>query len=253
MTAYPVAAIGHCAFAGTDVPSLRRQAVSTPALALMMRYADEQTLVALATVRQTMQDAGWNANQMRSFGVVVAPRYFGRHACSTGFEKFGRQGPSTLSAMIIPSYCLHASAGTLSVMLGMHGPNFGAGSGPNHVADGFLTAFSLQEERLAPGLWLVLTALDPEPTFNPPAGEEPPYVIHGVAIALSDQLPAAISSPGGRLRIGVDCASNMQTVTLMDLISFVHSDRASWQCSLPGGMALALERDLQPAARGLAA
>jgi hypothetical protein len=227
-----------------DVPKLRRQPMGSPALTLALRFADEQTVAALMTARQAIQERGWVADAMKSYGVVMAPRFFGRSGTATALDRFVRQGPVGVSPMAVPSYCLHASAGSLSLFLGLQGPSFGAGSGPNHVTDGFMSAMALLADDLAASVWLVFSAFDPEPELDAQARCQGASTIHAVAMALSQ---AANVQAVGRLRFEMpsrvaDSRVTGPPIPLTDLMTALRSGADAWQGRLMGGGTIKLLR-----------
>ncbi|MBL8799463.1 MAG: hypothetical protein JNM56_36615, partial [Planctomycetia bacterium] len=90
-----------------------------------------------------------------------------------------------VSPLTIPNCSLHALASTISLALGIHGPAFGVGGGPGHLAEGLLGAFSLQQEQRCPGVWLVLTSWEPYQHVDASGNMMAPAVCHGVALALT--------------------------------------------------------------------
>src|SRR5262249_3416674 len=91
--------------------------------------------------------------------------------------------------------------GTVSQALGIHGPNFGVGGGVPSAGECMLAAAALLCDEQAPGIWGVLSGLDPEPILDPPAGPlprpgpRPADVVYGaVALALT-ACPPAWSGP----------------------------------------------------------
>jgi hypothetical protein len=72
----------------------------------------------------------------------------------------------------------------ISVGLGMHGPNFGIGSGPESLAEGLTVALSFLDGFTVPGLWLVLTQWDTEPIPDGEGGSHSDSLCRAVALAL---------------------------------------------------------------------
>src|SRR5208337_2923506 len=77
----------------------------------------------------------------------------------------------SISPHLSPHATLHSPAGTLSLAMGIHGPNLGIGGGPGSGFEGFLTALTWVSSRVVPGVWLVLSGWSPE--FVPDQRGEP--------------------------------------------------------------------------------
>jgi hypothetical protein len=127
-----------------------------------LKHAEEQSVVGLHALYQALHAANLPADQLAPWGVVGAPRFLGRAYTATALRKFGSEGAWGVSPHIIPHASLHAVAGAISLALKVHGPNFGAGGGPGHVAEGLLAALALLGTGL-PGVLAVCTAWEPEP------------------------------------------------------------------------------------------
>ena len=247
---YPIATLAQATIALADVPKLRRQPTGTTGHALVLRHADEQTLAALVAVRRAAEARGWSADDMRDFAVIASPRFFGRTGTATIVHRFRQQGPIGVSPMGIPSLSLHSPSGTISVILGMHGPNFGVGGGPNHVADGFLTALALHRDRLAPVIWLVLTAYESEPLLDAEGRCGTPAHIHAVAMALTTQ---AVAQAPWSLRVQPSRAKTEAAPILNEIMTFVNSERERWSCPLVGDLVIELQRHAVPSNAAIAA
>lgn len=128
----------------------------------IMKYADEHTVLALAAMLdgRTRLPADTDCS---SWGVVAAPRWPGRLGIAGALEKFHDVGARGVSALLIPTLCLHSLSGTISLVFGMHGPNFGVGGGLAAVADGLVSAIMVQCEQRPPGVWLIFTEWNVEP------------------------------------------------------------------------------------------
>src|SRR5262249_27012554 len=133
-----------------------------------------------------------------AWGVVAAPRWLGRPKAAAAISKFHREGVPGASPMVVPHLSLHAVSGTISQALHLHGPNFGVRSGPGNVGRGLLTAVAVVAEGSLPGLWLVLTQWDPEPSPDELGRVSPPAVCYAVALAL---VPVPVDQSGPCLRI----------------------------------------------------
>ena len=125
-----------------------------------LKHADEQTVAALTAVRRAIADAGWQGRSFVDWGVLAAPNFLGRRGIAQSLRAFAAEGPWGISPQLIPNNSLHAVSGTISQALGLHGPNFGIGGGPNAVRDALPLALTLVAG--LPGLWLVLTGYERE-------------------------------------------------------------------------------------------
>lgn len=193
-----VRVVGHAAVQATwdelgrlrDAPSGRLAAKIPPRF---LRYADEQSVVGLAAVLRAVDDH-LDDPALDDWGVLAAPRFPGRAVGAAAFARFLRGGGPSISPHIIPQQSLHSVASAISVALGMHGPTFGIGGGPEGLAEGLATAAALADS--APGLWLVATGWDPEVI---PDGRgailDKTAVCTGVALALVAQSRADAQRP----------------------------------------------------------
>jgi hypothetical protein len=150
----------------------------------LLRHSDEQTIAATAAVFAGVAGLGRPREAFKGWGVVAASRFLGRASLAVALRNFTAEGVWGTSPHLIPHFALHSPAGTISLALGLHGPNVGAGGGRFSVAEGFLTALTWLSTGVVPGVWLVLSGwspeLIPERRVNaPPAGE-----CQAVAIAL---------------------------------------------------------------------
>ncbi len=176
------------------IPSLRQ----TPAPGLeervpasFLKHADEQTVVGLAAVYQAMSRHGLWDTPSSDWGVLAAPRFFGRAALVVALQRFALEGAWGVSPHLVPHRSLHSLSGTVSQALGIHGPNFGVGGGPRGAGEAMLVAAAMLSQGLVPAVWVVLTGWDPElllerdgtPHRN---GKPPPLpVCNAVALALT--------------------------------------------------------------------
>ena len=100
-------------------------------------------------------------------------------------ESFLAEGVWGTSPHLIPHFALHSASGTISLGLGLHGPNLGVGGGLHAAAEGFLAALTWLSIGSVPGVWLVLSGWSPE--LVPTATAEPAE-------------PQRLSGPGDRAR-----------------------------------------------------
>ena len=59
------------------------------------------------------------------WGLLTACRFVGRSICVIALNRFRAEGVWGVSPHLIPHYALHSPSGTLSLALGLHGPNLG--------------------------------------------------------------------------------------------------------------------------------
>jgi hypothetical protein len=150
-----------------DVPASRRKPGPVPegwsrTPASLLRYSDEQTVAGTAAVFSAMAAMGAAPGRFEGWGVVAASRYLGRANLASALRSFHAEGVWGTSPHLIPHFALHSPSGTISLALGLHGPNLGAGGGPYGVAEGALAALTWLAAGIVPGVWLVLTGWSPE-------------------------------------------------------------------------------------------
>jgi hypothetical protein len=121
-----------------------------------VRHADEQTLAALAVALQLREQLP-PLPQPERWGVLAAPEYFGKEATLAALQRYSLDGPGAISPHLIPNHCLHSLSGSLSVLLGLHGPNYGVGGGPGQLVDLLLAGMLETVQQPVPGFWLVAT------------------------------------------------------------------------------------------------
>lgn len=172
-----------------DVPALRRRPGPIPdgwgaVPPSLLRYSDEQTIAGTAAVFAAIAGLGLARDGFDGWGVVAASRYLGRANLAIALRTFLTEGVWGTSPHLIPHFALHSPAGTISLALGLHGPNVGVGGGLYAAAEGFLTALTWLSTGGVPGVWLVLSGWSPElvpdQRGNAPIGAE----CHALAIAL---------------------------------------------------------------------
>jgi hypothetical protein len=149
----------------------------------LLRHADEQTVAGLAAVFHAIHDHGLSADGFRDWGVLAAPRFVGRPTMATALERFVAEGAWGVSPHLIPHRSLHSVSGTVSQVLKTQGPNFGVGGGPGSEAEALLTAAAMLRCQRLPGVWAVLTCLDPDAA--PGASGQPAAGTHVVGLALA--------------------------------------------------------------------
>lgn len=184
-----------------SLPALRRDPSPShgePLPACFLKHADEQTVVGLCAVYQAIRQGGLQATDFRDWGVLAAPRFLGRATMAAALQRFAAEGAWGVSPHLIPHRSLHSISGTVSQALKIHGPNFGVGGGREGAVEALLAATALLECRHLPGVWLVLTCLDPElpPDEN---GRLPPGT-QAMALALG---LTPIGPDGSRTRLRI--------------------------------------------------
>ncbi|MHB1423224.1 MAG: hypothetical protein ACYC3I_08530 [Gemmataceae bacterium] len=148
-----------------SLPELRRKPGPVPGEPLptyFLKHADEQTVAALCAVYHAIHEAGLQTTCFRDWGVVAAPLFLGRAAMAAALQRFAVEGAWGVSPHLIPHRSLHSISGTISQALKIHGPNFGVGGGPGGQSEILLAATALLEGKGLPGVWVVLTGLEPE-------------------------------------------------------------------------------------------
>jgi hypothetical protein len=149
------------------LPALRRRPGPVPegwsrTPPSLLRYSDEQTVAGTAAVFAALEAMGTAPDQFPGWGVVAASRYLGRASLAAALRSFKAEGVWGTSPHLIPHFALHSPSGTISLALGLHGPNVGAGGGLHAAAEGFLAALTWLTARVVPGVWLVLSGWSPE-------------------------------------------------------------------------------------------
>ncbi len=169
------------------LPELRRcpgPAPGAPLPASFLKHSDEQTVVGLAAVLQAIQASGLTQTNFRDWGVLGAPRFLGRGMLGFHVTRFASEGAWGVSPHLIPHRTLHALSGTLSLALKICGPNFGVGGGPGTPTEALLNAVALLTCQHLPGLWVVLTQMDPETASQPNGQPTPGTSVLALALAL---------------------------------------------------------------------
>jgi hypothetical protein len=127
-----------------------------------LRYSDEQTIAGTAAVLAAIRSMGLPPESFEGWGVIAASRYLGRANLSRALREFLAEGVWSTSPHLIPHFALHSPSGTISLALGLHGPNLGVGGGLHGAAEGFLAALTWISSGVVPGVWLVFSGWNPE-------------------------------------------------------------------------------------------
>jgi hypothetical protein len=138
----------------------------------LLRHSEDQTITAMAAVHATLRRMGHDDPRcLEHWGILVSSRFLGRSSLVVALDRFRSDGVWGVSPHLVPHYALHSPAGTLSLALGVHGPNLGVGGGLWSEFEGILTALTWLKARIVPGLWLVFCGWSPE--FVPDREGEP--------------------------------------------------------------------------------
>ena len=164
-----------------------------------LRNSDDQTVAAVAGLRAAIVRAERPAADFEGWGVLAAPRFLGRSNLVVVLDRFKAEGVWGVTPHLIPHFALHAPAGTLSLVLGGHGPNLGIGGGRFAASEGVLTALTWLASGVAPGVWLVLTGWSPE--YLPDLDGGPLTETHCEALALA--LVPVWDDREGRIRLQI--------------------------------------------------
>ncbi len=161
--------LGHGLFrmSPAEVPALRRKpgpvpdgwAAPAPSL---LRNSDEQTIAGLCAVYAAIGSVCLPREAYEGWGVVAASRFLGRANLARALQSFLAEGVWGTSPHLIPHFALHSASGTISLGLGLHGPNLGVGGGLHAAAEGFLAALTWLTTGSVPAVWLVLSGWSPE-------------------------------------------------------------------------------------------
>jgi hypothetical protein len=183
------------------VSELRRKSAPIPAgwpplPPSVLRNSDEQTVAGLCAVYTAISSMRLPADHCEQWGVIAASRFLGRANLARALQTFLAEGVWGTSPHLIPHFALHSASGTISLALGLHGPNLGVGGGLHAAAEGFLTALTWLSSGAVPGVWLVLTGWSPELVPDLAGGPPMAAECHALAIAMK-----AAGSPAGRATI----------------------------------------------------
>ena len=175
-----------------EVPALRRRAGPIPEgwaapAPSLLRNSDEQTIAGLCAVFTAIESMGLPRHRYEGWGVVAASRFLGRANLARALQSFLAEGVWGTSPHLIPHFALHSASGTISLGLGLHGPNLGVGGGLHAAAEGFLTALTWLSSGSVPGVWLVLSGWSPE--LVPDRGGGPPTASECQALAIALERP----------------------------------------------------------------
>ena len=211
-----------------EIPNLRKSFGSHrgQALAPLVRQSDEQTVLALAAVMRAVDGAGWRERSFANWGVVASGRSFGRMRFDTAIERYRRLKTRGASPLVVPHLSLHALSGTLSIALGMHGPNYGVSGQADHLGETLLAGLGLIEREDVDGLWVVACDFDPEPTLDADGEPASDVVGHAAALAINREASTIELTLGPGIQSGG---------RLSKLVDWLESPGSSpWRCGVAG-------------------
>ncbi len=199
-----IAAFGSAQLSNDELAAIRKAPephLGLPLAASVARHCDEQTIAVLSAVAGAVRQLGTRQTDFASWGIVASTRYLGRSFFSQALDKFDHEGPWNTSVQVVPHRSLHSTSGTISLVLGCHGPNVGVGGAIDGEGQALLTAASMLNEFTLPGVWLVLAGWSPE--LNVDAVGQPTHEArcHALALALK---PTCDVPSGLHLRIVPD-------------------------------------------------
>ena len=249
---------GLTAFAAVQVPRPQIQAMRRqphPAVSLspgLLKYAEEQTVVSLSAVYHAIHNFGLQNQNFTDWGVVAGPRFLGRETCAQAIDKYYRLGALSMSPLVVPYISLHAVSGAISLLLKMNGPNLGICGAHGGIVQTLLAGLTMQREHHLPGIWMVVSAWDPEPIPDEAGKGSPTDECRAVAMAFTE---VSTGWQGLRLRLTPEparIAVHSLEPSLAELTDFLHgcanldaSSTKAWQCSLNWGVRLELTTKCQ--------
>ena len=184
------------------LPELRRTpgpGCDAPLPISALKQADEQTVAAISALNHAVYQYGLNVASFRDWGVLAAPYYMGRPALAAALQRYQIEGAWGASPHLTAHRSLHSPSGTISQIFKIHGPNFGVCGGPGCATEVLAAAGAMIDARHVPGVWVVLTALDPDAAPDRSGNHAPGTHCAALALALTPPRPSTAS--GMRLRI----------------------------------------------------
>jgi hypothetical protein len=183
------------------IQHIRRNPESTLGLELptsTLKHLDVQTVAGLAAVCRAAGESDRSLADFHDWGVLAAPHFLGQSIVVSSLIRFRAEGAWGVSPHVIPHHSLHSLSGTVSQVLKIRGPNLGIGGGQGGTGEALFAAAAWLGRRRVPGVWVVLTTLDPLTELGA-EGEIPPGThCVGVAVAL---VASRVDGPGLRLHI----------------------------------------------------
>jgi hypothetical protein len=211
-----------------NIPLVRKNPGSHrgESLAAHVRLSDEQTVLGLAAVAQTIEVSGWQDRSFANWAVIASARWFGRLRFTASLERYRKLNARGKSPLIVPTLSLHAIAGTLSIALGVHGPHFGVSGQEDQLGEALMAGLGMIERERIEGIWVVACEFDPEPIGDDRGTPTAPTVGYAAALALS--------SDAGSMRLTMGPGSQASG-TVHDLVDWLQSARPGvWRCGVAG-------------------
>lgn len=184
----PVAGFATLRATPEQIAALRQNPVPASSQPSLLKYADEQTIAGLGAVVQAIQRHGLAESDFSEWGVVAATSFLGRSALAATLQRMAVEGAWGVSPHFIPQHSLHATSGTISQALKIHGPNFGIETSACGIAEALTVAATMLATGDLPGLWLVLTQYEPEFIPVDPKSE----AVNGIAQSVCNALALAL-------------------------------------------------------------
>lgn len=154
-------------------------------LAPLVRQSDDLTLLGVVAVLRAIDAAGWHDRSFENWGVVASGRGFGRIRFDAAINRYRKMHARGASPLTVPHLSLHAAASTVSIALGMHGPNFGVSGQAGHLSETLLMGMGTLQDESIDGLWMVAAEYDPQPSLGPDSEPVHPVVAQAAALALT--------------------------------------------------------------------
>ena len=217
-----------------------------------LKHVDAQTILGMAAIDQALRDSCTAADSpmrdLRRWGVIGAPRFLGRAGLTPVIANFHLEGAWGVSPHHVPHRSLHSFSGTVSQAFGMRGPNFGAGGGPGCEIEGLLAAASTMAGTDLPGLWLLITRVEPELTPVNGCHIDPNSFVEAVALGF---VPLAAGCPLQlELTHGMPASESVEPFDLGTLAAMLHHLEQGHETSAALGTAGLLV--LRPSRKSLA-
>jgi hypothetical protein len=222
---------------------LRRQPgpPSAPELpSTFLKHSDDQSVAGLSAVLHAIANYGLSATDFSRWGIVCAPRFPGRSGMIPAVKHFIAEGAWGVSPHLVPHRSLHSLSGTISQALKIHGPNYGVGGGNSAAREVLFAALALLEPMRLPGVWLVITAQEPEAALDDSGNGPPNKCVRALALALTPVSPAW---RGLRLTLEMDALVQPASPDYFMLFTMIQQLAAHRE---PGS---ALSQSLSPCAR----
>lgn len=209
--------------------------------ASLLKHSDEQTVAALHAVYRAIEGHGLGATDFTRWGVLAAPRLFGRVATVATLDRYAVEGAWGISPHLIPHRSLHSTSGTVSQALKIQGPNFGVGGGDTGASEALVAAAALLSRGRVPGVWVVFSGWNPEPGATPIGyhtsdAHEP--ICHAAALALVSARPGE-NGPCLSVSAGSDVGQPLTLEALVEaLAGSALTEPASWRLTCGGTVVL---------------